>query len=67
MTSDSHMLATTAKVITTYLMVMGIMSILHWLDPERNILTLLGFWCILNWSWKLLKYGENLAEGKDDE
>jgi hypothetical protein len=67
MTYDNKLLATTAKVITTYLMVFGIMSILHWLDAERNILTLLGFWTVMVWCWKLLNYGDNLPEGNKDE
>ena len=67
MSYDNKVLTTTAKVIVTYLMVMGITSILHWLDPERNILTLLGLWYTMVTCWKVLNYGENLAEGKDNE
>lgn len=67
MSYDNKVLTTTAKVIVTYLMVMGIMSILHWLDPERNILTLLGLWTVMVWCWKFLNYGDNLTEGNKDE
>jgi hypothetical protein len=61
MTSDSHVLATTAKVIVTSLMVMAILNVLHWLDPNGNILTLLGFWAIMVMCWKSLDY-----EGKPE-
>lgn len=67
MSYDDKVLATIAKVICTSLVVMVFLNILHWVDPERNVLTLLGFWTITHWVWKFLNYGDNLAEGNDDE
>ena len=61
MSYDNKVLATTAKVIVTSLAVMAILNVLHWLDPNGNVLTLLGFWAIMVWCWNLLNY-----EGKPD-
>jgi hypothetical protein len=61
MSYDNKVLATTAKVIVTSLAVMVILNVLHWLDPNGNVLTLLGFWTIMVWCWNLLNY-----EGKPD-
>lgn len=62
MNEIDRVLATIAKALVTFLVALVFARIFAFVDPDRRILSLLGFWTLISWCWKAINY-----EGKNSK